>query len=137
MRRHLESIDLDCGTWLRLDCGHPAPTDLRPDGIATCALCDRAQLPTGLVPEGPPHRHRAPWDRHGYELAPTVWTILTVEAGAVDLACHGAPVRNLVAPARSVLVAGGSYRIAPSPVPSSPRNLCATRVPEPRPLERT
>jgi hypothetical protein len=41
MRRQVEPTELDTGTWLRLECGHPAPVELRNDGTAECALCDR------------------------------------------------------------------------------------------------
>jgi hypothetical protein len=42
MRRQLEPTALDTGTWLRLDCGHPAPPQLRGDGTADCVHCDRS-----------------------------------------------------------------------------------------------
>ena len=114
MRRQLETIDLDCGAWVRLDCGHPSPSGRDPSATtAECALCDRAQLPAGLVPEGPPRNLKATLRHCRYELTPTGWAILLVEAGSVAMAGQRHTSRVITGPARVVLVAGVRYRIAP------------------------
>lgn len=115
MERHLETVDLDTGSWLRLDCGHPAPPARRPDGTAYCALCDRAQLPAGLIADGAPLRQRAPWPKQcRFELTPPTWAVLRLDSGTAFVTGPGVPRPTMTAPAQVVLVAGARYRITPS-----------------------
>ncbi|MEZ5246024.1 MAG: hypothetical protein R2707_13075 [Acidimicrobiales bacterium] len=112
MQRHLEPTDLDHGTWLRLDCGHPPPPQRRPDGTADCPLCDRAQLPVGLVAAGPPTLLDG-HDRSGHELAPAAWSTLTVEAGTATVVAASGSSRCLTTGALVVLVPGTAYQVTP------------------------
>ncbi|MDH4171953.1 MAG: hypothetical protein OEW42_20410 [Acidimicrobiia bacterium] len=114
MERHLETVELDSGSWLRLDCGHPAPLARRPDGTADRALCDRAQLPAGLIADDDPLRQRAPWPKQcRFELTPPAWTVLRLDSGTAFVTGTGVPRPKLAAPAQAVLVAGARDRIAP------------------------
>ena len=118
MRRSIETIDLDHGSWLRLDCGHPinepASAD-HDDEPADCALCDRAQLPVGLIAVDPVRRQHIGDPRPCTVMTPTAWTVLTVESGAVRVGGRGHSDRPLAAHARAVLVAGAPYQLTAAP----------------------
>lgn len=117
MRRNIETIDLDHGSWLRLDCGHPInePASAVDDEPANCALCDRAQLPVGLITVGPVRRQHIGDPRPCTVMTPTAWTVLTVESGAVRVGGRGHSDRPLAAHTRAVLVAGAPYQLTAVP----------------------
>ena len=118
MRRSIETIDLDHGSWLRLDCGHPvneSASAVNDDEPADCALCDRAQLPVGLIAVGPVRRRHIGDPRPCTVMTPTAWTVLTVESGAVRVGGRGHSDRPLAARARAVLVAGAPYQLTAAP----------------------
>lgn len=118
MRRSIETIDLDHGSWLRLDCGHPvneSASAVNDDEPADCALCDRAQLPVGLIAVGPVRRRHIGDPRPCTVMTATAWTVLTVESGAVRVGGRGHSDRPLAAHARAVLVAGAPYQLTALP----------------------
>lgn len=118
MRRSIETIDLDHGSWLRLDCGHPvneSASAVNDDEPADCALCDRAQLPVGLIAVGPVRRRHIGDPRPCTVMTATAWTVLTVESGAVRVGGRGHSDRPLAARARAVLVAGAPYQLTAAP----------------------
>jgi hypothetical protein len=115
VRRRPETIELERGAWLRLDCGHPTPPTRDADGTADCSLCDRGQLPVGLAPIGRPRRLDARWiARHHHRLALTDWSTLTVECGTVDITRYRQRGRSLGVAQRTVLVPGLTYRLEAS-----------------------
>jgi hypothetical protein len=79
-------------------------------------MCDRAQLPAGLLADGERRRQRAPWPKQcsSFEFTPPAWAILYLETGSAIVFGPGVPWRTAIAPAQVVLVAGAHYRIAPS-----------------------
>ena len=94
MRRSIETIDLDHGSWLRLDCGHPvneSASAVNDDEPADCALCDRAQLPVGLIAVGPVRRRHIGDPRPCTVMTPTASVTVFSNARAHRTRQRGMP----------------------------------------------